>query len=87
MPMRSVVVAMRTSIKNASKAAASVNIDMMNIPAMNAAISQRRNAFTNNMTTTNAMNSADSVMSVIAALIQRERRAKILSWPCRSWES
>ncbi len=36
---------------------------------MNADSSQRRKALTNSITTTNAMNSADSVMRVIAALM------------------
>jgi hypothetical protein len=36
MPMRRVVVAMRTSIRNPSNAAASVNMDMMNRQAMKA---------------------------------------------------
>jgi hypothetical protein len=44
-------------------------MDKMNMQAMNADKSQRRKAFTNSITTTSAMNSADRVMSVMAALI------------------
>ena len=43
--------------------------------AMNADRSQRRNALTNSITTTSAMNNADSVISVMAALIHLARRA------------
>ncbi len=60
MPMRSVRVAMRTSMRKASSAAHSDTIDRMNMQAMNAAKSQRRKALTNSITTTSEMNSADS---------------------------
>ena len=69
MPMRSVLVAMRTSMRNASNAAHNDTIDRMNMHAMKADKSKRRKALTNSMTTTKAMNSADSVMKVIAALM------------------
>jgi len=56
-------------MRKASKAAHSDSIDRMNMLAMNTDKSQRRNALTNSMTTTRAMKSADSVISVIAALM------------------
>jgi hypothetical protein len=69
MPMRSVVVAMRTSIRKEVNAAAKDSIDKINIMAMKAARSQCAKALTNSITTTSAMNSADSVIKVIAALM------------------
>jgi len=71
-------------MRKASKAAHSDSIDRMNMLAMNTDKSQRRNALTNSMTTTRAMKSADSVISVIAALMWRARRASTPSAPCRS---
>ena len=44
-------------------------MDKMNIMAMNADSSQCANAFTNSITTTNAMNNAEIVIRVMAALI------------------
>lgn len=69
MPMRSVVVAMRTSIKNEVNAAAKDSIDNMNMIAMNADNSQCAKALTNSITTTSAMNSAETVIMVMAALM------------------
>ena len=69
MPICRVVVAMRTSIRNEVKAAANASIDKMNMMAMKDDRSQCANALTNSMTTTNAINSADSVISVIAELM------------------
>jgi hypothetical protein len=60
---------MRTSTRNEVKAAASDSIDKMNEIAMKADRSQRRNAFTNSMTTTSEISSAEVVISVIAMLM------------------
>jgi hypothetical protein len=65
MPMRSDLVAMRTSIRKDDSAVASDSIDRMNMAAMNAARSQRRKALTNSITTTSEMNRAETVMRVI----------------------
>ena len=60
---------MRTSIKNEVNAAAKASIDKINMMAMNAARSQCAKALTNSMTTTNEMNSAESVIKVIAVFM------------------